>query len=67
TTELRRSASPEQAAAAAAHAAVADIRPTGDVHGSSEYRRDLIEALVRRAVLRAAGRAGEDGHDQAAR
>lgn len=46
------------AAAEAARAAVADISPTGDIHGSSEYRKDLIEALVRRAILSAAERAG---------
>jgi carbon-monoxide dehydrogenase medium subunit/6-hydroxypseudooxynicotine dehydrogenase subunit alpha len=37
----------------AAAAAVADVRPTGDIHGSSEYRRALTETLVRRAVLQA--------------
>lgn len=42
-------------AAEAAAAAVADIRPTGDIHGGSEYRRRLIEALVRRAVIDADG------------
>lgn len=36
-----------------AAAAVADVRPTGDIHGSSEYRRALTETLVRRAVLQA--------------
>jgi len=51
----------EEAAAEAAHLAVADIEPTGDIHGSSEYRRNLIEAMVRRGVLRAAERAGEEG------
>jgi CO/xanthine dehydrogenase FAD-binding subunit len=45
------------AAAEAARAAVRHISPTGDIHGSSEYRRELIEALVRRAVLTAAERA----------
>lgn len=46
------------AAREAAAAAVAGISPTGDVHGSTEYRRDLIEALVRRAIL-AAGAKGD--------
>jgi CO/xanthine dehydrogenase FAD-binding subunit len=41
------------AAREAAAAAVADIHPTGDIHGSSEYRRALTETLVRRAVLQA--------------
>jgi carbon-monoxide dehydrogenase medium subunit/6-hydroxypseudooxynicotine dehydrogenase subunit alpha len=37
--------------------AVADIEPTGDIHGSGDYRKRLIEAMVRRAVSRAAERA----------
>jgi carbon-monoxide dehydrogenase medium subunit/6-hydroxypseudooxynicotine dehydrogenase subunit alpha len=41
------------AAGEAAAAAVADIRPTGDIHGSSDYRRHLTETLVRRAILEA--------------
>jgi CO/xanthine dehydrogenase FAD-binding subunit len=40
-------------AAEAAEAATAEIKPTGDIHGSSEYRRDLIRSLVRRAVIAA--------------
>ena len=51
----------EETAAEAAHLAAADIKPTGDIHGSSEYRRNLIEAMVRRGVLRAAERAGKEG------
>jgi CO/xanthine dehydrogenase FAD-binding subunit len=47
----------EAAAAEAARLAVADIKPTGDIHGGSGYRRDLIEAMVRRAVTSAAARA----------
>jgi CO/xanthine dehydrogenase FAD-binding subunit len=43
----------EAAAREAAAAAVADIRPSGDIHGGAAYRRGLIEALVRRAILRA--------------
>jgi len=49
----------EEAAREAAALAVAGIEPTGDIHGSSEYRQGLIEALVRRAILTAAGRMGE--------
>jgi CO/xanthine dehydrogenase FAD-binding subunit len=49
------------AAASAARLAVADIQPAGDIHGSTTYRRHLIEALVRRGVVAAAARAGEDG------
>jgi carbon-monoxide dehydrogenase medium subunit/6-hydroxypseudooxynicotine dehydrogenase subunit alpha len=40
-------------AAAVADAAIEDVRPTGDIHGSSEYRRELTRSLVRRAVLEA--------------
>jgi CO/xanthine dehydrogenase FAD-binding subunit len=49
----------EETAREAAALAVKDIRPTGDIHGSSEYRRGLIEALTRRALLGAAVRAKE--------
>lgn len=38
----------------AATVAVQDINPTGDIHGSSAYRRRLIEAMIRRAILAAA-------------
>ncbi len=48
----------ERTATEAARLSASDIRPAGDMHGGSEYRRDLIEAMVRRAVLDAAGRAG---------
>lgn len=44
--------------AEAAATAVADINPTGDIHGSSEYRKRLIEGMVRRAVEQATERAG---------
>jgi CO/xanthine dehydrogenase FAD-binding subunit len=43
-----------EVAAEAGAEAVRDVRPTGDIHGSSEYRRELIGTLVERAVLRAA-------------
>jgi carbon-monoxide dehydrogenase medium subunit/6-hydroxypseudooxynicotine dehydrogenase subunit alpha len=36
-----------------------DISPTGDIHGSGEYRRCLIAAMARRALLEAADRAKE--------
>jgi CO/xanthine dehydrogenase FAD-binding subunit len=49
----------EETAREAAARAVADIRPTGDIHGSSEYRRGLVEVMVRRALLKAAERARE--------
>jgi carbon-monoxide dehydrogenase medium subunit/6-hydroxypseudooxynicotine dehydrogenase subunit alpha len=44
----------EDSAAEAAQLATRDIEPTGDIHGSSSYRKRLIEAMVRRALLRAA-------------
>jgi carbon-monoxide dehydrogenase medium subunit/6-hydroxypseudooxynicotine dehydrogenase subunit alpha len=44
-------------AAEAARTATASIEPTGDIHGDSAYRRQLIEALVQRALLNAAARA----------
>jgi carbon-monoxide dehydrogenase medium subunit/6-hydroxypseudooxynicotine dehydrogenase subunit alpha len=42
----------------AARLAVRDASPTGDLHGSADYRRDLIETLTRRALLAAGERAG---------
>jgi CO/xanthine dehydrogenase FAD-binding subunit len=42
------------AARAAAAAAVADISPTGDIHGGTDYRRGLIETMVERGILSAA-------------
>jgi CO/xanthine dehydrogenase FAD-binding subunit len=48
----------ERVAAAAAERAVTDISPTGDIHGSAEYRKDLIGVMVRRALISAAERAG---------
>lgn len=48
----------EDAAAEAGRLAIEGIEPTGDIHGSSDYRRRLIGAMVRRAVVKAAERAG---------
>ena len=31
-------------------AAAADLRPPSDIHGSSDYRKELAGALVRRAL-----------------
>jgi carbon-monoxide dehydrogenase medium subunit/6-hydroxypseudooxynicotine dehydrogenase subunit alpha len=42
-----------EAAAEAAEAATRDIEPTGDIHGSTRYRRRLMETVCRR-VLEAA-------------
>ena len=47
-------ASPE-AIQATATAARASIDPTSDIHASSEYRRDLIATVVKRALIEAAG------------
>ena len=54
---LHRRRLDEQTAREAAALAVQNLHPTGDIHGSSEYRHGLIEALTRRALLAAAGRA----------
>jgi CO/xanthine dehydrogenase FAD-binding subunit len=54
---LRGVAIDEATAAEAAARAVAGVSPTGDIHGSSEYRRGLVEAMVKRALLEAARRA----------
>lgn len=48
----------EEAAAEAARLAVVDINPTGDIHGGTEYRRYLIEGMVRRAIEQAIQRVG---------
>jgi carbon-monoxide dehydrogenase medium subunit len=42
-----------ESAASIAEAAAASIDPLPDIHGSAEYRRDLIRAMVGRAVTRA--------------
>ena len=44
-----RPATAETAAAAAA-AAADEVDPTGDIHGSAQYRRDLVRAMVTRAL-----------------
>jgi carbon-monoxide dehydrogenase medium subunit len=49
----------DQTVREAAALAGANVRPTGDIHGSSEYRHGLIEAMTRRALVAAAGRAKE--------
>jgi CO/xanthine dehydrogenase FAD-binding subunit len=47
----------EMTAREAAEQCVAELDPTGDIHGSAEYRRGLVEVMVRRALLKAAERA----------
>jgi CO/xanthine dehydrogenase FAD-binding subunit len=37
----------------AARLAVIDLEPFGDIHGSSEYRRHLLEVMVRDAIMMA--------------
>ena len=49
----------EETAREAARQCVEDIDPTGDIHGSGEYRRGLVEVMVRRALVKAAERAKE--------
>ncbi len=49
----------DAAAREAASRAVSAISPTGDIHGSGDYRRGLIEVMVRRALMRAAERTRE--------
>jgi carbon-monoxide dehydrogenase medium subunit len=41
-------------AADAARAAAAAVQPASDIHGSAEYRRGLVEVLVRRSIEQAA-------------
>jgi carbon-monoxide dehydrogenase medium subunit len=41
----------DKVAAQAADAAIADLRPPADIHGSSDYRKRVAAALVRRAAL----------------
>jgi len=52
--ELKGKQLTEDLAADAARIATRDIEPTGDIHGSGSYRKRLIEAMVRRALLKAA-------------
>jgi CO/xanthine dehydrogenase FAD-binding subunit len=46
---------------AAAEAAAAGVTPTGDMHGSGEYRRHLLRALVEHCVAGAAEHARGEG------
>ena len=48
----------ETLAARAAERAAAGVEPTGDIHGSGEYRKHLIGVMARRAIAAAAERAG---------
>jgi CO/xanthine dehydrogenase FAD-binding subunit len=49
----------EDIAREAAAGAVRDVKPLADIHGGSNYRRRVLEALVRRALLLATSRVAE--------
>jgi len=51
----------EQSVAAAARAAVQGFEPSGDIHGSAEYRTGLAETMARRALGLAVERAQTAG------
>ncbi len=44
--------------AAAAEVAAGEVDPSGDLHGSAAYRRDLVRAMVARALAQGAGAPG---------
>jgi len=44
-------------AARAGERVAAGVQPTGDIHGSAEYRKHLVGVMARRAILAAAERA----------
>jgi CO/xanthine dehydrogenase FAD-binding subunit len=48
----------EPTIAGVAELCVADVTPMSDIHGSSDYRRRLVQVMVRRALTKAAERAG---------
>jgi CO/xanthine dehydrogenase FAD-binding subunit len=50
--------------AEAAAAATAGLEPPADLHGSSEYRKKVAAALVRRGLRAAAGNAQDNGNAQ---
>jgi len=49
----------EALATKAGDRAAAGVQPTGDIHGSAEYRKRLIGVMARRAILAAAERAAD--------
>jgi carbon-monoxide dehydrogenase medium subunit len=54
---LNNSVIGDDVAARSASAATADLRPPADIHASSDYRKRVAAALVRRAALEAGRRA----------
>jgi CO/xanthine dehydrogenase FAD-binding subunit len=51
----------EAVAGEAARAAVTNLSPPSDIHGSSAYRKRVASVLVQRAILRAAGKQASHG------
>ena len=47
--------------ASAATAAAAEVDPVGDLHGSAEYRRDLVRAMVARSLAQSVAPQGAGG------
>jgi aerobic carbon-monoxide dehydrogenase medium subunit len=56
--EIREGGMTEQALVRAAAAACGEVDPDGDVHATAAYRRKLAGVMTRRALLKAAERAG---------
>jgi CO/xanthine dehydrogenase FAD-binding subunit len=48
----------DRVAAEVGRSASGAVEPAPSVHGSAEYRREMVHAIVRRALVTAAGRAG---------
>lgn len=56
--EILRGAVPDEALIAEAAGRAADVAaPIDDVRGTAEYRRDMLQVVVRRALRAAVGRA----------
>ncbi len=55
---LKGSGCDERAVRAAADAAAAMVDPSGDVHGSADYRRRMVAVLTRRAIQEALAKRG---------
>lgn len=50
----------EKTALSAAACATDEIEPTGDIHGSTSYRRQVVRTMTARAILAAAARAASE-------